>query len=617
MKRTLLTTILLPLVSCLIAQTTYHVSSTGSDGNPCTAGSPCATVQHVIDTYVLAPGDSILVGAGTWTDEPITFTNADDGDATDFVVLQGVDSASTIFQHFLGVTNGIHLNDANFVKVRNIKFDDSSDDLVQISGGDNNVIENCWLLEGGDEVSIEASGTNTADNNIIRNNLMESDAFTYVDINGNNSGGTNICTGNEIYDNVMKLMSGGSASPGIELSFADDTEIHRNRMLGATRGIEIRNTGGAGNTNIYNNYIKSTDDGFYNNGTAATSNSGTLRHNSFYSAKTCAYFRNLSGSTVSGWDIRNNIFYTTSSSTSEYCLRIDGSTGAAFSDYNQYYHPSSAKCGYFNGTKYDDLTATGSTDWDEIDHSTEAGMTGDENSQQGDPLYNNPTSTNNDLLDLQAMSPCYNNAVSIVGINKDIYVVNRPGTPAIGAFDNIALLPIELLSFEAKRANDAAFLEWFTASETDNDYFTLERSMDTKNWTEIGTVVGAGNSSHTLRYDFMDHQPETGVNYYRLKQTDFDGTYSYSAVKSLKFEPEGFGFSVYPNPATGFVNISLPVDLDSEVIYRLSTIDGRTLQQDILLSTTLTLESFPTGIYLLELQTADGKPLGTQKLIIK
>lgn len=617
MKTIFFTTLFFALLSGLSAQTTYYVETSGSDANPCTSGSPCATVQHVIDNFALVPGDSILVGAGTWTDEPITFTSTDDGDATDFVVLQGVDSASTIFEHFLGVTNGIHLNDANYVKVRNIKFDDASDDVVQITSGDNNVIENCWILEGADEVSIEATSGNTADNNVIRNNLMESDAFTYVDINGTNSGGTFICSGNEIYNNVMKLMSGGSATPGIELSFADDTEIHRNRMLGATRGIEIRSTGGGNNTNIYNNYIKSSDDGFYNNGTAATSSSGTLRHNSFYSARTCAYFRALSGATESGWDIRNNIFYTTSTSSSEYCLRIDGSTGAAFCDYNQYYHPGSARCGRFNGTACASLTGTAGTDWDEIDHSTQGALLGDENSQEGDPLYKNPTSTDNDLMDLLATSPCYFNAVVIVGINVDIYTVARPVAPAIGAFDNIALLPIELLSFNAVAERETTLLQWQTASETDNDYFTLQRSFDGRNWVDIGTVPGAGNSSSTLFYDFSDFDPQTGINYYRLKQTDFNGEYSYSAIKSVRFEEEGGTFGIYPNPATDIVNISLPLDIDEQLIYTIRSMEGKVVQQQVLQRPTIQTSILPTGIYILELHTTSGKPMGFQKMIIK
>jgi hypothetical protein len=202
MKKTL---VLLSFIATALtagAQTTYYVETSGNNANPGTQASPYATVQGVIDNEVLGPGDSILVGIGTWTDEPVTFTTSDDGDVT----LQGTDSASTIFSYNFGLTNSIHLNRANYVKIRNIKMDGSSDDVMQITGGDNNVIENCWIRDGYDQVSIEVSGSNTPDGNIIRNNLLESDQYTYIDINGSNSGGTFNCTNTQIYDNEMRVV---------------------------------------------------------------------------------------------------------------------------------------------------------------------------------------------------------------------------------------------------------------------------------------------------------------------------------------------------------------------------------------------------------------------------
>lgn len=596
------------LLGVAYGQTNYYVETTGADAGTCPVGAPCATVQWVIDNQVLGPGDTIFVGAGTWTDEPITFSAADDGDATGFVTLQGVDSSTTVFEYFLGASNQIHLDEANYVKVRNIKFDDASDDVVQISGGDHNVIEHCWILDGSDQVSIEASGSNTADQNIVRNNLMESSSFTYVDINGNNSGGTFICTGNQIYDNVMQLLSGGNANPGIELSYADDTEIFRNRMLGATRGIEIENTGGGDGTLIYNNYIRTSDDSFYNNGAAATSSNGELRHNSFYSEKTCAYFRNLSGANVGGWDIRNNIFYTTSTSSSEYCLRIEGSTNADFCDYNQYYHPGSARCARFNGTAYASLSGTGGVDWDEVDHSDEAGMLGDENSQEGDPLYNNPTGTAWDFLDLAAMSPCYANGVTLAGIPTDIYLAVRPVNPAIGAFDNIATLPVELLSFNASEDGRQALLQWRTATEVNNASFVIERSEDGLHFEALTSVPGAGTSNMVITYSTIDTDPKFGVNYYRLKQVNYDGTSSFSGVRTVEFSTSDQAVSIYPNPIAS----GSPFTIHGSAIgCRIYTTQGSLLNvialdptnpyQQVQLS-----ERMVSGIYLVVIEFRDG-----------
>ena len=617
MKSLYLTSSLLFLVLASAAQTTYYVETTGSNSNPGTSALPYATIQGVINNETLVPGDSILVGAGTWTDEPITFTAADDGDATGFVTLQGQDSASTIMEYFLGVTNSIHLDGANYVKVRNIKFDDASDDVVQISGGDNNVIEHCWVLDGADEISIEASGSNTADNNIIRNNLLESDAFTYVDINGNNSGGTHICVGNQINDNVMRLMSGGAATPGIELSFADETIIQSNRILGGTRGIEIRNTGGADNIEVYNNYIRTNDDGFYNNGSTANSGNGKLYNNSFYSGATCAHFRSISGATVGGWDIRNNIFYTTSTSSSQYCLRIDGSTTAAICDYNQYYHPGGARCGNFNGTAYADLTGTGSADWDEIDHSSEAGMLGDESSQQGDPLYNNPASTANDGLNLTASSPCFGVGVTLVGVTQDINDLTRPASPALGAYEDAAILPIELLLFDASAQQRTALLQWKTASELNNHFFTLERSLDGHAWEEIGEVLGAGNSTTTLAYDFVDDNPYYPLSYYRLKQTDFDGASAYSAMRAVYFTEPEVSFGLYPNPSEGMVNIQLSLEDDAPLYYEVFGIDGKLTERSLVENKSISLNHLPAGLYTLALYEQNGTVIGHQKIVLK
>lgn len=114
--------------------------------------------------------------------------------------------------------------------------------------------------------------------------------------------------------------------------------------------------------------------------------------------------------------------------------------------------------------------------------------------------------------------------------------------------DGCNTLPIELKSFNATKKNSEVLLEWETASESNNDYFTVERSLDAENWQEIGQIDGAGNSQQTLSYDTLDRTPLRGTSYYRLKQTDFDGSFSYSEIRSVNFE-EGASVLLYPNPA--------------------------------------------------------------------
>ena len=68
-------------------------------------------------------------------------------------------------------------------------------------------------------------------------------------------------------------------------------------------------------------------------------------------------------------------------------------------------------------------------------------------------------------------------------------------------------------------------LSWVVASEINNDYYTIEHTMDSYKWSVVGVVHGAGNTSELLNYNFIHFEPKPGINYYRLKQTDFDGEF--------------------------------------------------------------------------------------------
>ncbi len=112
-------------------------------------------------------------------------------------------------------------------------------------------------------------------------------------------------------------------------------------------------------------------------------------------------------------------------------------------------------------------------------------------------------------------------------------------------------LPVELISFEAKTNLANIELNWATASEYNNDYFELEKSADAEDWQVIGQVSGQGSSQHITQYRFIDQFPFAGLQYYRLKQVDFDGSYTYS--KTILAEHPGTDtplFQVFPNPVT-------------------------------------------------------------------
>ena len=112
-------------------------------------------------------------------------------------------------------------------------------------------------------------------------------------------------------------------------------------------------------------------------------------------------------------------------------------------------------------------------------------------------------------------------------------------------------LPIDLLDFSATVEGPAVRLDWTTVSETNNDYFTIERSPDGLTFDVVTTVVGAGNSNTKLFYTTYDEDPLPGLSYYRLRQTDFDGSFSYSQIVSAQFSKQASAISVFPNPVRG------------------------------------------------------------------
>jgi hypothetical protein len=122
-------------------------------------------------------------------------------------------------------------------------------------------------------------------------------------------------------------------------------------------------------------------------------------------------------------------------------------------------------------------------------------------------------------------------------------------------------LPIELISFEAAPGDRFVLLKWNTGSELNNETFDVERSSDGVHFYTIKSIPGSGNSSVELQYQIRDNAPLTGLAYYRLKQIDYDGKYTYSQVISVSFPKAHHEMQLYPNPYTrgnGALEIILP-----------------------------------------------------------
>jgi hypothetical protein len=109
-------------------------------------------------------------------------------------------------------------------------------------------------------------------------------------------------------------------------------------------------------------------------------------------------------------------------------------------------------------------------------------------------------------------------------------------------------LPITLLSFSAERKSKSVQLNWSTATEINNSFFTIERSANGKEFEEIGKMPGAGNSNTIKNYDFNDEKLKDGISYYRIKQTDFDGQFSYSPIVAVRYFENDHKLIILPNP---------------------------------------------------------------------
>lgn len=142
---------------------------------------------------------------------------------------------------------------------------------------------------------------------------------------------------------------------------------------------------------------------------------------------------------------------------------------------------------------------------------------------------------------------------------------------------NVNPLPIELISFTGQIQGKKAMLKWATNAEVNNDFFTVERSLDSKVFSVVNTVKGKGNSNDLNFYTVYDNEPNlNGVTYYRLKQTDFNGSFQYSDIIAVQGESEKKAV-LFPNPFMDELTLQLSEKISSQVDLTLTDVTGNVI----------------------------------------
>jgi uncharacterized delta-60 repeat protein len=180
---------------------------------------------------------------------------------------------------------------------------------------------------------------------------------------------------------------------------------------------------------------------------------------------------------------------------------------------------------------------------------------------------------------------------------------------------SMTVLPLKLLSITAKKDGKTNLLQWTTTQEINIDRFEIERSLNGKDYSNIGKMNGG-----LSKYNFTDEKPFTGINYYRIKMIDKDGKFEYSPVRIIN-NSGSFYVHVYPLPAKGRLNIQVQSNKTEKADILVTTISGKTiLTNPVLLAagvnnTFINLQSFSKGAYFLKIVTS--QTTETRKIIVE
>ncbi len=471
-------------------------------------------------------------------------------------------------------------------------------------GGHGIVVKNAMLEnKSGAVLSIDntSDGIRTSNVATITNagtlNIGQNAAVSGTGINHNGSASfTN--SGTITLGNSFSVVSGISSNTD---ALTNTGTLNFENILGTAilSGTTVNNTGmavvGSGHTmqnaGVFNNNVGGTftNNGTFNN-TGTFNQSGTFTNNSTFKNTTGTFnqsgtFTNASGSFIEPGNSPGTLTITGDMSlgSSTLVAEINGTTAS---------------------TQYDVLNITGTGTI--VNGSSKLSLVFGYTAAVNDAFDIITTGT---LSGTFAMSDISFSGGDVLGVS-----VTYPGGGVVRVTVT-SILPVELVKFEAVNKHEDVLLLWQTATETNNQGFEIQRSTDGSTWSNIAYVNGHGTTLEAQSYTFTDERPMTGMNYYRLKQVDFDGGFDYSHVVSVDLRSlQDLGsLGLYPNPAKGSVTLSVRSDFVGDASLVIFDLLGNQVGNQILsleggaFNTNFEISDLPAGVYLVDVTAGNEK----------
>lgn len=458
------------------------------------------------------------------------------------------------------------------------------------------------------------------DANGIPPNTLPAGDFIVITANSNQ-------TNNRTIEGTMTVNAGVTMTSGGALTIASTGTFTNNGMIIRSNNLIIDgnfvNNGTLENNATFRTRMGGTTtnngDIINNTTTNIVSGGNIFNNNNFNQMGTL----NINNGTFNGDLTNDGILFIAGSGNFNGDLTNDGTTGGLGTITGNLINNGTVAPGPNNGTNVGTLTVTG-------DYTSGAGAT-----LEIEIRNNNNNVAQTDVLSVAGNASLDGQLVVIIANVNDIKTGDSfaplvstfesgtfssevlPGDPADWTITYSPLvleysgppLPIELLSFGGRQVGAAIQLHWETATERDNDYVEVQRSRDGKYFEALDRVPGAGNSATPLRYTFADVQPLPGVNYYRLRQVDFDGQQEFHPIIAVRFDDKNApatGITVFPTFVSEDLNIRFAQATENAGTLLVSDLNGRILLQRTLgvgtEQTQVHVSSLPAGHYIVVVQ---------------